>query len=257
MKQTRNSRHIMKMLIRTLSVDMPTATPIPIVATTKMMQVSDKAMACPAIMLAKSRIIKAKGLVKIPTNSMSGISGKAFKCQGHIRPEDVFPIVLGTAELCDDERTECEEEGARDVTCQVTTTRWERHDTHHVTREDEEEAGEQIRRIFLIALSYSRLHDVVLDPRHQHLHQSCEPTGSRVAGLVLAVPSCRQEDAEQEDDRVDEKHGYRLCDADIERQYLFVSLQLYDLSCMLTLAGDSEVERTFTIAFGVGFLSEL
>ena len=72
----------MKMLIKTLNEDIPTATPTPIEATTKMMLVSDKAMACPAIMLAKSRIIKAKGLVKIPTNSMSGMSGKAFKAKG-------------------------------------------------------------------------------------------------------------------------------------------------------------------------------
>ena len=82
MKHTRSSRHIMKMLMSTLSEDIPTATPNPIEATTKMMLVSDKAMACPAIMLAKSRIIRAKGLVKIPTNSISGMSGKAFNANG-------------------------------------------------------------------------------------------------------------------------------------------------------------------------------
>lgn len=82
MKQTRNSRHIMKMLITTLSVDIPMATPIPIVATTKMMHVKERAMACPAIMLAKRRIISANGLVNIPTNSIRGISGKAFKANG-------------------------------------------------------------------------------------------------------------------------------------------------------------------------------
>ena len=82
MKQTRNSRHIMKILITTLRVDIPIATPIPIVATTKIMHVNDRAMACPAIMLANSRIISANGFVKIPTNSISGIRGKAFNANG-------------------------------------------------------------------------------------------------------------------------------------------------------------------------------
>ena len=41
----------------------------------KIMLASEIAIACPAIILAKSRIISAKGLVKILKNSMNGING--------------------------------------------------------------------------------------------------------------------------------------------------------------------------------------
>ena len=75
MKHTNSSRHIMNTLITTLTIDMPTIMTMPLATTRKMMHVRAKAMACPAIMLAKSRIIRAKGLVKIPMNSMKGING--------------------------------------------------------------------------------------------------------------------------------------------------------------------------------------
>ena len=42
---------------------------------TKITHVMDKMMACPASILAKSRIIKEKGFVKIPDSSMTGIRG--------------------------------------------------------------------------------------------------------------------------------------------------------------------------------------
>ena len=75
MKQTRHSRHIMKTLMMTLRADIESCTATACEATRKMIHVIATAMACPAIMLAKSRIIRAKGLVKIPTNSMTGMMG--------------------------------------------------------------------------------------------------------------------------------------------------------------------------------------
>ena len=75
MKQTKHSRHIMKMLMMTLSADIENCTATDWAATRKMIHVMATAMACPAIMLAKSRIIRAKGFVKIPTNSITGMMG--------------------------------------------------------------------------------------------------------------------------------------------------------------------------------------
>ena len=75
MKQTRHSKHIMKTLMSTDSPDMESCTATACEATRKMMHVMATAMACPAIMLAKSRIISAKGFVKMPTNSMRGMMG--------------------------------------------------------------------------------------------------------------------------------------------------------------------------------------
>ena len=59
----------------TLRSDIPINTAMALEATKKMIQVSDSAMACPAIILAKRRIIKAKGLVNIPKNSITGMIG--------------------------------------------------------------------------------------------------------------------------------------------------------------------------------------
>ena len=41
----------------------------------KIIEISDNTMMCPAVMFANKRIIKAKGLVKIPTNSIGIIMG--------------------------------------------------------------------------------------------------------------------------------------------------------------------------------------
>lgn len=75
MKQTKHSRHIMKMLITMLNVPIPINIPAPADAIMNIIHVMATAIACPAIMLANSRIINAKGFVKIPTNSITGITG--------------------------------------------------------------------------------------------------------------------------------------------------------------------------------------
>ena len=74
-KHTRHSRHIMKIAMMTLTALMLKNTPTDIEATRKMIHGIATAIAWPAIILAKSQIISAKGLVKIPTNSMTGIRG--------------------------------------------------------------------------------------------------------------------------------------------------------------------------------------
>ena len=65
----------MKMLIPTLTtvIKEPAAALMPNIM--NIMQANDIAIAWPAIMLAKSRIINANGFVKILKNSMKGING--------------------------------------------------------------------------------------------------------------------------------------------------------------------------------------
>ncbi|GAB6981928.1 hypothetical protein JCM15908A_03030 [Prevotella dentasini JCM 15908] len=75
MKLTNTSNSIMNTLIPTLTAVMVDANTAPIVAIIKMIQVNAKAMACPAIILAKSRTIRANGFVKIPNISITGIRG--------------------------------------------------------------------------------------------------------------------------------------------------------------------------------------
>ena len=65
----------MKILIPTLTIVMDELRTTPIVAMMKMIQVKANAIACPAIMLAKRRTINAKGFVKIPKISITGIKG--------------------------------------------------------------------------------------------------------------------------------------------------------------------------------------
>ena len=75
MKQTSNSSNIMNILIATLTtvIVVPAIALIPNMM--KIIQAKDMAIACPAIIFAKSRIIRAKGLVNILKNSMNGING--------------------------------------------------------------------------------------------------------------------------------------------------------------------------------------
>ena len=75
MKLTKSSKNIIKILIATLTTVMDELNTMPIVAMMKMIQVSANAIACPAIILAKRRTIKAKGFVKIPKISITGING--------------------------------------------------------------------------------------------------------------------------------------------------------------------------------------
>lgn len=75
MKLTRISSSIMKMLIPTPTTVIEELSTTPIVAMMKMIHVNARAMAWPAIILAKRRTIKANGFVKIPKISIIGIKG--------------------------------------------------------------------------------------------------------------------------------------------------------------------------------------
>ena len=83
MKATNNSSAFIKMLNNTeATVSVPFSAG-PMLAEIKIRQVSTSIAMCPASILAKRRIIKANGFVKIPKNSMNGIIGMGtFSHQG-------------------------------------------------------------------------------------------------------------------------------------------------------------------------------
>ena len=59
-----------------------------------MTKVNDKMIACPAIIFAKRRIINAKGFVKIPKTSISGITGGIFSHKGTLGQRISFQYSL-------------------------------------------------------------------------------------------------------------------------------------------------------------------
>ena len=67
--------------------------------------------------------------------------------RGHMRPEDVFPISLRSCDVGDDERAKSQEEREGDITCEVASSGRERNHAHDIGNEDEEETGEEVRRI--------------------------------------------------------------------------------------------------------------
>ena len=75
MNATNTSTQFMKILNNTDTILMDVLMTAPILAVTNTMLVNAKIMECPAMMLANKRIIKAKGLVKMPNNSMAGMMG--------------------------------------------------------------------------------------------------------------------------------------------------------------------------------------
>ncbi len=129
----------------------------------------------------------------------------------HFWPKDVFPIVFVATELCHHEGTQCEKERYGDVAGHVAASRGKRHQAHEVASEDEEEATEQIGRILLVALSHSRLDDVVFHIRDKHLHEASKSLWRRVARLVAAVPPRGDEYCQQQQHHVDEHRGHCLC----------------------------------------------
>ena len=136
----------------------------------------------------------------------------------HIRPEDILPVVLVARELYDDERTESQEERHGDIASHVSRPWWERNQPHYVTSKDEEEAGQQVGRVLLVALAYSRLDDFIHHIHHEHLNKAYEATRSGVTGLALLVPAGAEQNAAKQDGHIDEHHGNGLRDGEVENR---------------------------------------
>lgn len=176
--------------------------------------------------------------------------------QRHVGPEDIFPIMLVSAELHHYESTQREEECHGDIASNVSSTGREWYEAHDVAGEDKEEASEQVRAILLVSLSHTRLDDIIHHIHHKHLNESRETFRSVVARLVLAVPACRQQDTEQEHDNADEHRSHSLGDGDIERSLLSAANQFYDLALIVALCGNRQIVRSHPVSVGIGLLGE-
>ena len=124
--------------------------------------------------------------------------------------------MLVARELHNQEGAEGKEERNGDIARHISRAWRERYQAHHITREDEEEAGEQIGRVFLVALPYSRLDDLIHHIHHEHLDKADEATRCTIRGLALLVPAGAEQDAAQQDGHIDEHHGHRLGDRQVE-----------------------------------------
>ena len=114
----------------------------------------------------------------------------------------------GSGEVGYQKRACCKEECNRDIARQVAAARWERYDAHHVGDEDEEETGKQVGRVSVGLLAQRRPDHLIIYVHHKHVHQSCETLGSLVCDLVLPAPACGNEDAQQQEDRIDEEYAH-------------------------------------------------
>ena len=135
----------------------------------------------------------------------------------HIRPENVFPVMLVSEYVDGEEGKQREYQRHRNVASHIGPSGEERHDAHQVVNEYEEECRQQIRRITLVVVAYTILYDVILNHRHQHLEQAHSPPGSLFAGIMLPVPGRAAEHNDQQDKAVDEQTCDILGDRKVPR----------------------------------------
>jgi len=155
--------------------------------------------------------------------------------EGHLRPEDLLPVLLVGEDVDGQHRTQGQEEGYVDITRHVGTT-WEDWDqSDEVTRQDEEEHRQQIGCIRLVMLlSDRRLDEVIVDHHHNHLHGSDETTRGIVLHVVLLIPAGTGEEDDDEHSHHDPDLQHTLRDAQVEGTLLTaVGHLLIDLPMVL------------------------
>ena len=77
-----------------------------------------------------------------------------------IRPEYILPIVLVAEDVDSKEGEEGQYQGHGYVAGDIGTSREERHYTHKIVDEDEEECGQQVRGVALVVLAHAGAYDV-------------------------------------------------------------------------------------------------
>ena len=125
------------------------------------------------------------------------------------------------SEYIDNEEGEqCQHERHGDVAGDVRSTREERHDTHQVVYEYEEERCQQVRRVSLVVLTNAAFYDIILDHRDEHLHQADSAFRGLLTGVVFPVPFGGSEHDEQQQSAVDHQAEHILGDGKVPRPYL-------------------------------------
>ena len=98
--------------------------------------------------------------------------------QRHIRPEDVFPVMPVRGEIRQDECTHGQDESYRYVSRDIRSAGEERHYSHQVVYEDEEEHRQQVRGVFCISRPYGVLDDIIIDHGYHRLEKGGHPARS-------------------------------------------------------------------------------
>ena len=190
MKATSTSTQFMKILNNTETTLIDVLMAAPILAVTKIMLVNAKMMECPAKILAKRRIIKANGLVKIPKSSMAGIKGMGhFKNVGTSGQRISFQYSLVPNTL-----TAMNVQSAK--TNVMATSRKDRKQAHDIIDKDKEESREQIGRILLVILSYTTFNNIFFNHHDKQFHKTDESFWSRTFRSLSLVPTgCIENDS--------------------------------------------------------------
>ena len=129
-----------------------------------------------------------------------------------------------------------------DVAGDVRSAGEEWHDPHQVVYEYEEERCQKVRRIAPVVLADTGLDDIILDHRHEHLHQADPAFRSLLTGVVPPVPPSRSQHDEQQQGAVDQQPQHVLGDREVPRSYLRAVSGTFHNLVLVLASGLGDVE---------------
>ena len=150
--------------------------------------------------------------------------------------------MLVTEYVDDEEREQRQHERHGDVASDVRSTREERHDSHQIVYEYEEERCQQVRRVSLVVLPHAAFDDIVLNHRHKHLHEANTAFRGFLTGIMFPVPPGGTEHNEQQQGAVDHQTEHVLGDGKVPRPYLRTVRGPLDYLVLILAAGGGDVE---------------
>ena len=111
-----------------------------------------------------------------------------FQPPRHIRPEDIFPVMLGSEDIDCKEGTDSKHHRDRNVSRHVRTSGEERNQPHDVINENEEKRSQQIRSELPVVGSDTALDDIVVHHHDKHFHESDEAARCQCPLRTFPVP---------------------------------------------------------------------
>ena len=113
-----------------------------------------------------------------------------FQPPWHIRPENVFPVMSVREQVHRHESADCQSEGNGYVPRSIRSAGEDRHYSHEIVHQYEEEGGEQIRGVFPAVVSGNgRFYDIIVDECYHRFQNGRYPCRGFVQHIVLPVPA--------------------------------------------------------------------
>ena len=112
-----------------------------------------------------------------------------FQPPGHIGPENIFPICLGSENINGKECANGQHHCNCNVTGDICPARKHRNQSHKVVYEDKEERSKQVRGKLTVLRSYTALYDIIIHHHNEHLHKPDETARSRTVLRMPAIPA--------------------------------------------------------------------